>query len=203
MIIFWLIVLTVIFAALHSILARLAIKSRIRSAIGERRYEGLYRIAYNILAVVTFAPVLVVLWLEPGAAVWDVGGVAAVVFRVLQLVGVVGLSVSLLQIEGGRFLGTAQLSAYLQGEPLPLPDEPLKTDGVYGLVRHPLYFFSLLVLWFTPQMQLNWLVFVILATVYFLVGSRLEERTMQELFGQAYREYQQRVPWMIPFVKIG
>ena len=46
-------------------------------------------------------------------------------------------------------------------------------DGVYGLVRHPLYFFSLLVLWFTPQMTLHWLVFVILATVYFLVGSRL------------------------------
>ncbi|MEM6281410.1 MAG: isoprenylcysteine carboxylmethyltransferase family protein [Chloroflexota bacterium] len=192
---------TVNFAVLHSILARLAVKSHIRRAMGDRAYEAFYRLGYNALSVITFAPIFVVLTLYPGPDVWNLTGVWVVVVRVVQLIGMVGLVASLVQIDGGRFLGTKQVMAHLNGDPLPLPDEPLTTSGVYGLVRHPLYFFSILVLWFTPSMSASWLVFVVLATVYFLVGSLFEERTMLELFGEPYREYQQRVPWMLPFVK--
>lgn len=190
-----------LFAVLHSILARQSIKSRVRAAIGERAYEGLYRIGYNIFASISFAPVLVILFLSPGPVVWNLNGIMAVLFRLLQLTGLIGLTVSLLQIDGWRFLGVKQLLAYLNGDPLPLPPEPLKTGGVYALVRHPLYLFSLLVLWFTPSMQLNWLVFVAAATVYFVVGSLFEERTMHQIFGDTYETYRQQTPWMIPFVK--
>lgn len=195
------IVLTMIFAVLHSILARLAVKSRIRHLIGDRAYEGLYRIVYNAFSVITFTPIFVVLILQPGADVWNISGVLAGVFRVLQLIGLVGLVISLMQIESGRFLGTSQLRAYLNNAPLPLPDEPLRTDGLYGFVRHPLYLFSLMILWFTPSMSANWLVFVVAATLYFAIGSILEERTMLKLFGETYATYQQQVPWIIPFVK--
>ena len=203
MIVFGLVVATILFAVLHSMLARLAIKARIRQALGERRYEGLYRLGYNFFAVLTLLPVVLVLMLWPGAAVWTVDGWVSWLLRGVQLIGLIGLTMSVLQIEGGRFLGTSQLAAYMRGEPLPLPDEPLTTSGVYGWVRHPLYFFSLLLLWFTPQMTTNWLVFVVLATIYFLVGSLLEERTMVEIFGEQYEAYRQRVPWMVPFIKVG
>lgn len=196
-----LLVFTFVFAVSHSILARLSVKSRIRTRMGDRAYEGLYRITYNVLAVVTFIPIFVVLGLQPGNDVWNLQGFWAVVFRVLQLIGLVGLTTSVLQVDTGRFAGTRQLRAYLSGEPLPLPDEPLRTDGLYGFVRHPLYLFSLLVLWFTPSMTLNWLVFVIAATVYFVVGSLFEERTMVDLFGEPYVQYQRDVPWLIPFLK--
>ncbi len=196
-----LLVFTLVFAVSHSILARLSVKSRIRTRMGDRAYEGLYRITYNVLAVVTFMPIFVVLGLQPGNDVWNLQGFWAVVFRVLQLIGLVGLTTSVLQVDTGRFAGTRQLRAYLSGEPLPLPDEPLRTDGLYGFVRHPLYLFSLLVLWFTPSMTLNWLVFVIAATVYFVVGSLFEERTMVDLFGEPYVQYQRDVPWLIPFLK--
>lgn len=196
-----LLLFTVLFAVLHSILARLTVKARVRAAIGERAYEGFYRIGYNIFAVICFAPVMVLLFLEPGPVVWDVSSVGVIVFRALQLTGLIGLTVSVLQIDGWRFVGLKQVRAYFNGDPLPLPPEPLKTNGVYALVRHPLYLFSLLVLWFTPSMQLNWLVFVILATVYFLVGSRFEERTMRKVFGEPYETYRRRTPWMLPFLK--
>lgn len=197
----WIIFLIIIFAVPHSILARLTVKSRIKQWMGTRRYEGLYRIVYNVVSVITFTPIFVLLALQPGATVWQVGGFMAILFRLLQLVGLVGLTVSIAQIESGRFLGTAQLRAYLKDDPLPLPSEPLTTNGLYGFVRHPLYLFSLMVLWFTPSMTVNSLAFVIGATLYVIIGSLFEERTMVKLFGNTYTDYQKRVPWLVPFVK--
>jgi len=191
-----------VFGILHSILARLSVKTWLRARVGERAFEGFYRLGYNALSVITFLPVVAVLFLVPGPTVWQVSGIGAWVLRLLQLVGLVGLTVSILQIDGWRFLGVSQLVAYFEGKPLPLPDEPLITSGVYGLVRHPLYLFSLMVLWFTPSMQLAGLAFAVTATVYFVVGSLFEERTMAALFGQPYLDYQQRVPWLFPFVKL-
>ncbi len=189
------------FSIIHSILARLPVKAWVRAHIGERAHYGFYRIGYMIVSVITFLPVVAVLFFYPGTVIWSVAGGWALALRVLQLIGILGLSVSLMQIELGRFAGLAQLRAYFDGDPLPLPPEPLKIDGVYALVRHPLYFFSLLVLWFTPNMTSTGLVFVIAATAYFLIGSWFEERTMVKLFGKPYKTYQQQVPWMLPFVK--
>jgi protein-S-isoprenylcysteine O-methyltransferase Ste14 len=39
------------------------------------------------------------------------------------------------------------------------------------------------------------------ATLYFTLGSLLEERRLEVTFGQAYRDYRQRVPWLIPFAR--
>ena len=201
MAVFLMIIAMFIFSVPHSILARLPIKSWFSKRMGERAYEGFYRIGYSVVSVITFLPVMAVLVLSPGQSIWNLSGAVAIVFRLMQLAGLIGMSISLLQIELGRFAGLVQLRAYVNGDPLPLPDEPLKTDGVYALVRHPLYFFSLLLLWFTPQMISTSLIFVITVTIYFLVGSLFEERTMVKLFGETYIQYQKQVPWMIPFLK--
>lgn len=189
------------FAVTHSLFARLPIKAWMRKHMGERPYEAFYRIGYSIFSVVTFAPVMYILLFNSGADIWSLSGIWAILFRLLQLTGLIGLTVSALQIELGRFAGLTQVHAYLNGKALPLPPEDLNTRGVYLLVRHPLYFFSLLVLWFTPHMTETGLVFVITATLYFIFGSLLEERTMRHIFGEPYEHYQQRVPWMIPFTK--
>jgi protein-S-isoprenylcysteine O-methyltransferase Ste14 len=74
-------------------------------------------------------------------------------------------------------------------------------NGLYGVVRHPLYFFSMLVLWFMPVMSAAWLGFCIGSSVYFVLGSLLEERKLRRAFGQDYRNYQRQVAWMIPLVR--
>ncbi|MEO0562468.1 MAG: NnrU family protein, partial [Chloroflexota bacterium] len=185
------------FAITHSILARLSVKGWFRTKMGEREYEGFYRILYNVVSVLTLLPAGLVLISDAGSIMWSVEGPIAIGFRLLQLIGLVGLSLSILQIDGGRFIGTSQVVAYLTGEPLPLPPEPLQTGGVYRIVRHPLYLFSLMLLWFTPTMTSTSLVFVICATAYFMIGSWFEERTMIKLFGAPYQKYQRKqVKWM-------
>ncbi|MBN8595195.1 MAG: isoprenylcysteine carboxylmethyltransferase family protein [Anaerolineae bacterium] len=196
------IVFTVIaFAVIHSILAQNRVKDSIRARMGERAYLGLYRILYNILAVLTLAPALVAIAFTPSPIIWRVEGIPAVLLVGLQGIGLVGLTVSLLQTDILRFGGVTQLMAWLSDQPLPLPPESLRTDGVYALVRHPLYLFSLLMLWPMAVMTESLLAFNIAATAYFVIGSIIEERRMVNDFGEPYIRYRQNVPWLFPFVK--
>ncbi|MGH7497193.1 MAG: methyltransferase family protein [bacterium] len=196
-----LILVLLAFGAFHSITAATRVKSFMRSMMGERIYLGWYRLLYNILSIVTLAPAFSLMGIERGQTIWSFDGVLAAVFRAAQLVGVVGLVISLLQIDLLRFFGIKQMMAYFKGDKLPLPDEPLTRKGVYALVRHPLYLFTLMFLWFNPIMTASGLGLVIGATLYFTLGSLLEEQKMVHQFGEEYRSYQQQVPWMIPFLK--
>lgn len=189
-----------IFAVIHSLLARGGFKTRARKWMGERNYHGLYRILYNIIATLTLIPVGVVMVMLPGAVIWKTEGILVWVFIFIQIIGLSGLVISLFQIDLGQFTGLSQLNAYLTGRPLPLSTEPLQIRGVYRLVRHPLYLFSLMIIWPTPIMTESLLAFNIASTLYFIIGSRLEENQLVKVFGQPYIEYQRKVPWLIPFI---
>lgn len=190
-----------VFSVLHSLTAGRSVKSAARRWLGERAYYGFYRIAYNMFSTLTLLPVLALVALLPGQVIWRADGPLALLLLLgLQLIGLIGLIIALIQIDLGQFTGLSQARAYFTGEPLPLPREPLQTGGVFRLVRHPLYLFSLLLIWPTPLMTESLLVFNIGATLYFIIGSRLEERRLREIFGDEYRNYQQRTPWLMPFL---
>lgn len=192
-----------IYGVFHSIMAALSFKAIFATVFGERAYLGLYRLFYNIISVITLLPILGLMAVQPGATIWKADGIMAGILLVIQAMGGIGLIVSLLQIDGMRFLGIKQMIAYFSGEKLPLPPEPLSTYGVYRLVRHPLYLFSLMVLWASPIMTEAGLGLNIGATIYFAVGSILEERKLIRIFGADYVEYRKKVPWLIPFVRWG
>lgn len=190
-----------LFGVLHSWLAGQYIKQAIRQRIGERAYHGFYRLGYNILAVATLVPAGLIVLLIPGQIIWQIDGAARLPLLAIQIVGIAGLVVSLLQIDFWRFAGLRQVNAYLSNQPLPLPDEPLQMKGLYNLVRHPLYLFSLMVIWPLDTMTESWLAFNIASTLYFILGSLLEERRLIAAYGHTYLEYRQRVPWLIPFLR--
>jgi protein-S-isoprenylcysteine O-methyltransferase Ste14 len=189
------------FGLLHSLLAAIGIKALFVTLMGQRGYLGLYRVFYNMVSGITLITILAWGAAQPGEVIWQLDGLARLVFFAIQGIGMIGLLVSLLQIDTLRFLGIRQALAYFTGEPLPLPPEQMSLGGVYALVRHPLYFFSLLVLWCLPTMHAATLGFNIGSTLYFVFGSLLEERKLVKQFGEPYVVYQQRVSWMIPFAK--
>jgi protein-S-isoprenylcysteine O-methyltransferase Ste14 len=78
----------------------------------------------------------------------------------------------------------------------------LVTDGPYALVRHPIY--TGLLLAFAGSVlargEIRGLLALALAILFLAHRMRLEERWMADQFGEAYRDYAQRVSALIPFL---
>lgn len=192
-----------LYGIIHSLLAALGIKSLFRKLIGERAYQGWYMLFFNVIAVILLLPVLWLLASDSDETIWRIDAPWRYALLAVQAVGLIGLALSLLQIDGMRFLGVRQALTWLRGDSLPLPSETLQTSGVYALVRHPLYLFTLMVIWPVATMTATWFGFCLGATLYFVIGSRLEEQKLHQFFGEAYENYRARTPWLIPFVKFG
>lgn len=189
----------IVWSVLHSVTAARRSKRWVRRQVGDAVYEGLYRLGYNIFAFVTFLPVLYLLaFAVPATAVWRVPAPVDGLFWLIRIVGVVGLVVAFLQTDVWDFVGVRQAWRYWRGTETAVSSARLVTDGLYRWVRHPLYLFSMLAIWFAPTMSLNGLIFNSLATVYFWVGSSYEERRLTADFGDEYRAYKQRVPRLFP-----
>lgn len=186
-----------IFAAVHSLTADKRFKQAVRQRVGDPIYHGLYRLFYNIVTLLLLAPLFVFMG-SISVVLYRIPQPIAALLMLVQLIGGMGIILSIWQIDLLRFAGLRQMFSWLRDQPLPLPDETLQTGGLYGRVRHPLYISALLVLWFTPVMTHTTLIFNIAATLYFIFGSRIEERRLLDVYGETYANYQQRVPWMIP-----
>ena len=75
---------------------------------------------------------------------------------------------------------------------------PLTIRGPYRWVRHPLYFFGLVLIWACPALSLDRLLFNVLFTIWIVASAKLEERDLVTEFGEAYRAYQRAVPMLLP-----
>lgn len=190
--------LTIGYSVVHSLLAATQTKAVMRVLMGERAYEGLYRLVYNVLAVVLLLPIVWIILIDSGEVLWRVYFPLDVLFILIQLVGGLGALVSIAQIDGSRFLGLSQFERWAQGRQLPLPPEPLSTRGMYAFTRHPLYLFGLMVIWPVPEMTEAWFGFSVASTIYFVLGSLLEEQKLLAAFGVKYLVYQRKVPWFLP-----
>jgi protein-S-isoprenylcysteine O-methyltransferase Ste14 len=74
----------------------------------------------------------------------------------------------------------------------------LTTNGVYGLIRHPLYLGGMMILWANPWMRIIDFTVASLFTLYFFIGATLEERKLEEEFGQGYIDYKKNVSMFLP-----
>jgi protein-S-isoprenylcysteine O-methyltransferase Ste14 len=80
-------------------------------------------------------------------------------------------------------------------------DQPLTTNGLYGFVRHPVYFAWALFVFSTPTMTGTRAAFAIISTVYLMIAIPWEERGLVETFGDKYQAYRRKVKTrMIPWV---
>jgi protein-S-isoprenylcysteine O-methyltransferase Ste14 len=80
----------------------------------------------------------------------------------------------------------------------PIAATPFTVRGPYRWVRHPLYLFSLIIIWSCPIFTLDRLLHNGLWTIWIVIGATMEERDLVACFGQAYRSYQKTVPMLLP-----
>jgi protein-S-isoprenylcysteine O-methyltransferase Ste14 len=133
-------------------------------------------------------------WQPVPGALYHVTGVFALAAYAVHVAGIV------LTARGSARLDVLDLAGVRAVAPSrPATHVPLQTRGVYGFVRHPVYFAWVLMVIGTPHMTMTRLTFAVLSTAYLAIAIPFEERGLLDVFGSEYREYQKRVRWrMIP-----
>jgi protein-S-isoprenylcysteine O-methyltransferase Ste14 len=177
-----------IWGVVHSFLASHLAKDLFRLKIGGMDF---YRLAYNVFAGISFLPILYLMAVLPDQVVYKVPSPWNLVMFGGQALSVILLLIAFRQTDSLSFIGLRQL----YGEE---KSGALIIHGLYKIVRHPLYTFSLLFLWLTPTVSQNSLTVYIGSTLYILIGTYFEERKLLREFGEAYAKYQQSTPMLIP-----
>ena len=178
--------------ALHSALASLPVKHWVANRLPA--LMPAYRLGFNLLAAALLLPVLWLLYSHPGPALWSWRGSWAWLANGLALLAVAGFVRTLKTYDMQEFLGLHQLATHRHAVE---EQEGLRISFFHRFVRHPWYFFGLVILW-TRDMNGALLLSAILITLYLWAGSRLEERKLIVYYGDAYRRYRKRVPALFP-----
>lgn len=190
---FLLILGTVVYAVVHSLLASLGVKAWVYHHLGPIAYRW-YRLAYNLFAAISGLPILILFYLLPDQILYQIPFPWILLSGLGQLTGVLVIIIGILQTDAWHFIGLGQIT-----QPGKDTSAVMVTHGLYKWVRHPLYTGGLLFIWFMPWMTQNLLTLFILLTIYLIVGAKLEEKRLIYEFGDEYRAYQARVPMLLPF----
>jgi len=173
------------YGGLHSLLAAPSAKAWFLAHLpGMSRH---YRLGYNILATVLLIPLLLAtewaaddwLWRWQGAWAWVAHGATVLVM--------LGFMWSSRAYDMRVFMGLGEQ----------------QTDARFGMsplhrwVRHPWYTLGLLWLW-TRDMDSARLAAAVTITLYVWLGAYLEDRKLEREWGARYRDYQAKIPGLLP-----
>lgn len=182
----------IVYFALHSFLATGFAKNKLLLKLVPHQY---YRLFYNSLATLLLLPCVAQYFslekmdlLNKSWTIWP--GI------LLSIAGLIWVIKALNGYDLGEFSGISQLNKVQKPK-----HNVLKTNGLNALVRHPLYFGTLLLVWGMFLIFPNNAAQIIasLTTLYLIVGTILEERKLEQQFGDVYRSYRTQVPMLIPF----
>lgn len=178
--------------ALHSVLASLRLKNWFVQRFPERM--PLYRLGFNALAVFTLLPILWLTFRYHGPTLWAWRGLGAWLSNGLALAALCGFIASLKHYDTQEFLGLSQWKSRSKGVQ---DQEGFHLSPYHRYVRHPWYFFGLVLVW-TRDMNTAMFLSAVLVTIYLIIGSRLEERKLVVYRGDIYRRYVKKVSGLIP-----
>jgi protein-S-isoprenylcysteine O-methyltransferase Ste14 len=187
---FWLVLAIALWGVFHSLLASTGIKDLFRRAFGNGFVKS-YRLFYNIYAVISIVPVLYLMITLPDRDLYQVSAPYDYLMRVGQGASIFLLFVAVFQTDILSFVGVRQF--FEEEKP-----GSLTTSGLYQFVRHPLYTFSLLILWLSPSMSLNSLIVYAALTLYVFIGIVFEEQKLLREYGETYAKYRAVTPMLIP-----
>ena len=190
----YIIIASILWGVVHSILASHAFKHVVRSVFGPLVFYRLYRLSYNLFAMASFFPIILMLITFPDRLLYSIPAPWVYVTTFVQGLAAFALIAGVMQTGPLEFAGLAQLSpAYGDSKPA-----GLVVDGLYAYVRHPLYSAGLVFIWLSSEMSVNRLVLWLILSLYIIIGAYFEERKLLVDFGAAYAEYKVNTPMLIP-----
>lgn len=187
------------FAIPHSLMARQGFKRVWTKIVPAPIERSTYVIISSLLLALLFwfwKPIPEFIWPQEGTFLAATNTQWRIVFQVLFWTGWAINTVAVSSIGGSDLLGLRQTWLYFRGEPYTPP--PMRTPGLYRLVRHPAMLGLLIALWATPVMTLGHMLFSVVMSGYIVIGILLEEKDLVALYGDAYSEYRQRTSMLLP-----
>jgi protein-S-isoprenylcysteine O-methyltransferase Ste14 len=183
------VILAVIWLAyffIHSLLAATLVKAWFtRIGMGQR----FYRLVYALWSTFLFLLIYFYSATLDTFSLWDFGKGGQYVGMIVATIGIMIVIRSFKKFSILRFIGVK-----------PEKEAGLVTTGIHGSVRHPIYSGTLLVLIglviFAPALQS--VILLITTIMYLPFGIYWEEQKLQSAYGDAYRDYMQDVPSLIP-----
>jgi protein-S-isoprenylcysteine O-methyltransferase Ste14 len=179
--------LVALFGLHHSVAARSAFKKMIPQSIERNVY---------VLLASLFLDLVFWQWRPIPQLLWSLDGAASLFVSAVSWLGW-GLALAAsFAINHWDLFGLRHAVLALLGKPY--DPVPFRTPVLYRLVRHPLMLGLLVAFWAAPAMTVGHLLFATTMSVYILIGVAFEERDTIRVFGETYREYQKRVPSLLP-----
>jgi protein-S-isoprenylcysteine O-methyltransferase Ste14 len=183
--------LVALFGLQHTVMARPAFKrafTRLVPGAIERTCFVVVTCGVFALMFTQWRPIPTVLWSSGGAIAMALHGVAFTGWTIVLL--------STFLIDHFDLFGLRQVWLAFRGRPY--TQRTFQERSLYRLVRHPLMLGFLIAFWAAPTMTLGRFAFAACYTIYILLALLVEERDLVALHGPAYRDYQRRVPRLLP-----
>ena len=184
--------LSIVFFIQHSGMIRTSFHDRLAPIIPRHYHSSTYAIASGIALTA-----MVLLWQPSQTVIYQAEGLLRLLARVISVLAIIGFSWGVRALGNFDTFGLVPIKVHLRGKQLRPPNFVLR--GPYLWIRHPLYFFMLLLIWSAPDVSSDRLLFNVLWTLWIVLGSHLEERDLVAEFGERYQDYQKTVPMLLPW----
>jgi len=175
----------------HSIMIRKSFRKSISWFIPEEIFRSFFAIVSGLTMLTAF-----IHWQPLPDTIFVAEGIWRLLFRGIFFASLLGTLWVLLTIWFYDPSGTLEVIYYLKGKPA--AKNNVKADGLFLLVRHPIYMLMILMMWSYPDITTDRLLFNVLWTTWMLAASFLEERDLIADHGKSYLNYRKRVPMFIP-----
>jgi len=184
--------LSLLFFIQHSVMIRKTFQQKATRFLPPHSYSAFYAIISGITLIV-----LIILWQKSSCSFGTITGIYRYLFRLLFFLSIAGFIWGMRALRFFDPYGIRPILYDLRNKQL--RQIPFVVKGPYKWVRHPLYFFMLIMIWACPDLTADRFLFNILWTLWIVIGTFLEERDLVIEFGNEYREYQKKVPMLVPF----
>ena len=184
--------LSLLFFVQHSGMIRRGFRAGLSRLVPPHYIEAVFSLVSSVLLIA-----IVLFWQSSVTNLIELEGLARWAARGVFLLGMAGLAWGVLTLKSIDPFGARAIKNYLkqrQRQP-----QQFQAKGPYVWVRHPLYFFLILLIWSCPDLTADRLLFNVLWTAWIYLGTVWEERDLVADFGEDYRAYQKQVPMLLPW----